>query len=360
MCVPHLWTVQARLEISGYSRRKTDYKTVLAILLGVIIGCALPAQTAINNRLKQHVGSPFLALLVSFGIGTLTLFFALALTGQWVSWHTVSSTPWWMWIGGITGIIYLTMNLLLFTRLGAIETVVLTILGQVLMGLMVDQWGWFHSTAHPLTWWRGIGALLVIAGVVGTVMGHGRVSPPPAASHSVSHTPFADVSASHSHTTTVTQPSHSGQLPLGWWRLLGVASGMLSATGTAVNGQLGLALGSPVAAAFASFSMGVLGLLIVVVATRLSLPSLPRGHRIQPWWMWIGGTLGAAFVLGSIILVPWVGTSLTVMIILVGQIAGGQLIDQFGWLSAPRRPVTVVRLCGLVIMFFGVAIIRLL
>jgi Uncharacterized protein conserved in bacteria len=46
---------------------------VFAIVIGVAIGIGLPIQTSINSRLRRSVGTPFLASLISFTIGTLFL-----------------------------------------------------------------------------------------------------------------------------------------------------------------------------------------------------------------------------------------------------------------------------------------------
>ncbi|MDN6126400.1 MAG: DMT family transporter, partial [Lactiplantibacillus plantarum] len=47
--------------------------SMLAILVGLAIGIGLPMQTSINSRLRNSVGSPFGASLISFAVGTLFL-----------------------------------------------------------------------------------------------------------------------------------------------------------------------------------------------------------------------------------------------------------------------------------------------
>jgi len=43
---------------------------MLAIIIGFIIGLLVPVQTSVNTRLRGVVGSPFLASLISFSIGS--------------------------------------------------------------------------------------------------------------------------------------------------------------------------------------------------------------------------------------------------------------------------------------------------
>ncbi|VDG18396.1 DMT family transporter [Lactiplantibacillus mudanjiangensis] len=311
---------------------------MLAILIGLTIGIGLPIQTSINSRLRDSVGSPFLASLVSFTIGTVFLAI-VTLTLD----HTLlfsaglfASQPWWLWLGGLFGVIYLTGNILLFPKLGSVQTVIMPVLGQILMGLLIDNYGWFDSKVTALTVTRGLGALLVLLGVICTVALSNYLA--------------------NRHQVAETKPAPG----LWLWRLTGVLTGMLSASQTAVNGHLGVVLGSSLEAALVSFFVGAVALLLIVLVTRTPVQlATPASATHNPWWMWVGGLIGALYVLGNVVLVPIVGTGLAVVIVLVGLMAGSLLIDQFGWLGAKRHPITMVQVVGLVIMIVGVVLIRL-
>jgi transporter family-2 protein len=108
-----------------------------------------------------------------------------------------------------------------------------------------------------------------------------------------------------------------------------------------------------------SFAIGTV-ILVVIVAILHPHFTLAQTRPTHRWWMWIGGLLGATFVLGNAYLAPTIGTGLAVVIVLVGLMVGSLAIDQFGWLSAPRSPVSKVQLLGLLIMILGVVAIRLL
>lgn len=310
---------------------------MVALLIGLTIGLGLPLQTGINARLRRSVGSPFLASLASFTLGTVFLA-VVTLIGD----HTlllpatlIRTQPAWIWLGGLFGVVYLTGNILLFPKLGSVQTVIMPVLGQILMGLLVDNFGWFGSPVNRLTVTRGCGALLVLAGVLVTVA-------------------LSSWLANRGQTVTPKDGRH-----LWLWRFTGILTGMLSASQTAVNGHLGLVLGSSLKAALISFLIGTILLAVIVLVMRTPLQlHQPVGER-NPWWMWIGGSLGALYVLGNVVLVQLVGTGLAVVIVLVGLMGGSLLIDQFGWLQAPRHPVSLVQMLGLLIMITGVAVIRL-
>ena len=45
----------------------------MSILLGILVGLALPVQTSVNNKLRDKVGTPYNSSLVSFIISTVFL-----------------------------------------------------------------------------------------------------------------------------------------------------------------------------------------------------------------------------------------------------------------------------------------------
>ena len=99
--------------------------------------------------------------------------------------------------------------------------------------------------------------------------------------------------------------------------------GMSLAVQAAMLGRLGTALESPIKASVVSFILGFVLLCAVVVFRdhSLDLGKAIRGHN--PPWMWIGGLLGAVVVLMTSWLSPQLGTGLTVLVVLIGQVTGG-------------------------------------
>ena len=140
----------------------------MSIILGFLAGVGLPIQTSVNTRLRKKVGSPYNASLVSFVVALLFLSALLLITGQGlhIPLAQLLNEPAWIWIGGICGLVFLTGNILLFSKLGGVQTVVLPVLGQILMGLIIDNFGLFYSQKTPLSVFRIAGAVMVILGVV--------------------------------------------------------------------------------------------------------------------------------------------------------------------------------------------------
>ncbi|WP_273726941.1 DMT family transporter [Leuconostoc mesenteroides] len=312
-------------------------------ILGLVIGFGLPIQTAVNSKLRSVLGSAFNSSLVSFGVGTLFLIAVTLVTTHslTISDSFFSTEPWWIWIGGALGVIYLTGNIVLFPKLGSVQTVIMPILGQIVMSMLIDNFGWFYSKQHDFTWFRGVGALLVLAGVF----------------LSVSLTQLV-LKQKNSPKEATSQNNESNYIRLPW-QFLGFVTGMLSALQTAINGHLGKVINSSLKAALISFLVGFVTLLIIVLINHYAHKAKQATQLSQqPWWIWVGGIIGALFVLGNVYLVPLLGTGLVVVIVLVGQIAGSLFVDQFGWFGAKKNPISVIQLLGLFFMVGGVVLIK--
>ena len=59
-----------------------------------------------------------------------------------------------------------------------------------------------------------------------------------------------------------------------------------------------------------------------------------------PWWVWVGGLLGAFYVLGSVVAAPKLGAATLVAVILAGQAFASLLVDHFGWVGFEENPIT--------------------
>lgn len=312
----------------------------MSIILGFLAGVGLPIQTSVNTRLRKKVGSPYNASLVSFVVALLFLSALLLITGQGlhIPLAQLLNEPAWIWIGGICGLVFLTGNILLFSKLGGVQTVVLPVLGQILMGLIIDNFGLFYSQKTPLSVFRIAGAVMVILGVV-------------------------LVSMAKENKTASEKLQKSESTTLWIWRAFGIFAGMLSATQIAVNGYLGKVVGSPIKASAISFTVGIIFLAIICIILHFKngkSESFKNESAKNPWWMWIGGILGGLYILANVYLSRIVGTGMTVIILLIGSTTGGILVDHFGMFESPKKPINAQKILGVLIMILGAAAIKLL
>ena len=300
--------------------------TYVAVVLAVLVGMSIPVQTSINTRLARHLGATLIASLVSFGVGTLGLGLAVLASGTALPLRaTAASQPWWIWIGGVCGLIFLTMNMVLMPRIGASATVILPLFGQVVGGLVIDVTGAFGTATRALTFGRVAGVLLVAAGAI--LVNWRHRSP--------------DAAKGPNLATVVL------------WAA-GIGAGVLGAVQATINGRLGTVMGSPLAAALVSFAVGFVGLILINLAVR----NRPKLTGRPAWWAYTGGIIGAVFVFTIAYVTPLLGTSLAISAALLGQITGGLTLDHIGAFGSSPRHLTRRRLAGAALVLVGVLLVR--
>lgn len=138
------------------------------ITIGLLAGMVLPLQAAINAQLRYVLGSPLLAALVSFGVGTAALAICAASVVRLplADGRAALQAPWWVWSGGLLGAFYVLTAVFVAPRLGAAALMALALAGQLIAALAMDHYGWFGLAVHPLSALRGVGVVLLVAGVV--------------------------------------------------------------------------------------------------------------------------------------------------------------------------------------------------
>lgn len=138
-------------------------------ILGIVAGMMVPIQTSINARLGRFTESSFYASTISFFVGSLFLFILNIIfnpklfDASFYSGHTID---YHWWVGGLLGVCFLTGNLLLLPRLGAALTVVMTVAGQIIMGVFIDTFGLLGASNHPFTLLKAVGILILLFGIL--------------------------------------------------------------------------------------------------------------------------------------------------------------------------------------------------
>lgn len=140
--------------------------------------------------------------------------------------------------------------------------------------------------------------------------------------------------------------------------LFGFVAGAMLPIQFGINAQLVTWLGSPLRATLVSFAVGTAALFVVMVAAFRDWPSVDRLGS-APWWVWVGGLLGAFYVLGSVVTAPKLGAATLVAVILAGQAVASLLVDHFGWVGFDESPITPGRILGIALVAAGVALVRL-
>jgi bacterial/archaeal transporter family-2 protein len=140
--------------------------TTLVYPLIIIAGVFQALGPPMNARLRVALINPWLATVVSFAL-IVALFIGVAAclprplpTGQ-----SVADMPWWAPLGGIAGAFAVVAGLLFVDKIGAGPYAALTIGANLVMSMVLDQFGLLRLPVHAIGVWRAIGVVLMIAGV---------------------------------------------------------------------------------------------------------------------------------------------------------------------------------------------------
>lgn len=74
--------------------------------------------------------------------------------------------PWWGWLGGLAGAVYVTSVFSLIPEIGAAATIALTVGGQQRASVLVDRFGIFRLPRRPISGLRVVAVGALLAGVV--------------------------------------------------------------------------------------------------------------------------------------------------------------------------------------------------
>jgi len=145
--------------------------TAMALGLGTAMaaGACLAVQAGVNGKLARGLGSPVLAALASFAVGTvlIAVFVAVTRTPLRPAGSDVSAIALWVWIlGGALGAFYVVSVIRLAPQLGAATTLGWVVAGQMLAGLVLDHLGALIFPQHTLSAPRVLGAALIVSGAV--------------------------------------------------------------------------------------------------------------------------------------------------------------------------------------------------
>lgn len=143
--------------------------TNVYILLMVMAGAGLAAQIVVNAQLRVVAASALWAANICFAVSMAAGLAALAVAAVFarapLPAPALWRAPWWVWLGGLAGAVYVLLAILLARRLGAAVLSAAGILGQLGASILIDQYGWFGAPMHRVSAARALGVVLLAVGV---------------------------------------------------------------------------------------------------------------------------------------------------------------------------------------------------
>ena len=133
---------------------------IAAIIYAIVTGVLVILSRQVNGRLSLSTSpmtSSFYNHLVGFAVMSAVL---LALGGLWPA--SFSDIPPYAWLGGPLGVIFVAAGSWVIPKIGAVNTAVLIIGGQMIAGAAIDMAE--GVTASPVL--RFSGLVLILAGIL--------------------------------------------------------------------------------------------------------------------------------------------------------------------------------------------------
>lgn len=136
----------------------------LAIVLVVVAGAAVAAQSPINGGLGRSVGA-LQAGFVSSGVSTVSLFLFVTLFGGGFSRLGAHGVTWHYVAGGLLGVVYLVTLLAAVRTLGAAGLIAAVIAGQMSFSVLIDHFGLLGVERNAFSAAKLVGLSLLACGV---------------------------------------------------------------------------------------------------------------------------------------------------------------------------------------------------
>ena len=140
---------------------------------------------------------------------------------------------------------------------------------------------------------------------------------------------------------------------------LALAAGALNAVQAGANAHLGKVLGQPVLAGLVvtttSFSTMLLLNLLFGASPRLVLDKAGE----VPWWAWIGGAMGASYVMASLTVTAQVGAGVFTALVVTAGVLCSVMLDHFGLVGLEVHAFNWGRGLACALMAAGVILLAL-
>ena len=152
--------------VSAWDRCAMSDFSVLAITLAVLAGSVVGIQRALNGQINSFSKNSFATSQLNFITGTAFLLLLLILRSAFTD-HSImnlTSGPWWVFLGGSIGVIYIAFTALAVQHLGVLEFTLFSVGGMLIGSLLLDVF--VPTQGTRISPYLIVGILLTYLGVI--------------------------------------------------------------------------------------------------------------------------------------------------------------------------------------------------
>ena len=247
----------------------------LSLLAGILISIMI----AVNGGLTAHYGVYTATVIIHItGIIFISAITFIKRENPFCVRHA-----YYLYLGGAIGVMTTVFNNIAFGRISVSAILALGLLGQSIMGLAIDQFGLFYMPRHPFTKGKLLGLLLIFAGIASMITN---------------------------------------------FEVLAVVVSFSAGVCIILSRTLNAKLTDLTSVRTSTFFNYFVGLIIAVPVFLLLGRGEIQGFTISPtWYIYLGGLLGVGVVLTSSITALKISAFYLTLLIFIGQVFSGVLID---------------------------------
>lgn len=161
--------------VSVWDRIDANNLSMIAVTAGVIAGAIVGVQRALNGQINEHSHQSFTTSLLNFITGT-SFLVVLIIAGVLFGKNELSSLPsgpWWIYAGGVIGVIYIAFTSTIVQHLGVLTFTLFSVGGQLVGSLIIDLVS--PTRGVSVSAYLVTGIVMTYAGVVAGGVGNQRV-----------------------------------------------------------------------------------------------------------------------------------------------------------------------------------------
>ena len=126
--------------VSVLDRIEAQNLSLYAVVFGCFAGAIVGVQRALNGQINESTHQSFATSWLNFIMGTTFLFIFLAI-GVLINRTEIvalPSGPWWIYTGGVIGVIYIAFTSTIVQHLGVLTFTLISVGGQLVGSLLID------------------------------------------------------------------------------------------------------------------------------------------------------------------------------------------------------------------------------
>ena len=164
--------------VSVWDRIDANNLSMFAVTAGGIAGAIVGIQRALNGQINEYSHQSFTTSLLNFVTGT-SFLLILIVAGLILGRNELSplpSGPWWIYTGGVIGVIYIAFTSTIVQHLGVLTFTLFSVGGQLVGSLIIDLVS--PTDGVSVSAYLVTGIVMTYLGVIAGGVGSSRVKKP--------------------------------------------------------------------------------------------------------------------------------------------------------------------------------------